>query len=221
MGCQGTFTTSQEKPSAAAKITIELGRTSTKQTSSSDAPAKTGSRTATTVASPQYAMEQNTNRSGEDYKDLDLRTPNPALCAQACATEARCKAWTYVKPGIQAENAKCWLKENVPAPTPDENCVSGVMGAGVSGRGTPMSSSQTFNMEMDIDLPGDDYRDLDLSSPDPNLCARACMAEEQCKAWTYVKPGIQAENARCWLKDKVPSRTSDENCISGIKRKRN
>jgi hypothetical protein len=28
------------------------------------------------------------------------------------------------------------------------------------------------------------------------------MNEAKCKAWTYVKPGVQADNAKCWLKDK-------------------
>jgi hypothetical protein len=74
----------------------------------------------------KYAMEKNTNRYGEDYKDFDLPSPDPALCAAACMGEARCKAWTYVKPGVQGDSARCWLKDKVPPPTPDENCVSGV-----------------------------------------------------------------------------------------------
>jgi hypothetical protein len=73
-----------------------------------------------------YAMEQDTNRYGEDYKDLDLDAPDPARCAEACMNEAKCKAWTYVKPGVQADNARCWLKNKVPPPSADDNCVSGV-----------------------------------------------------------------------------------------------
>jgi hypothetical protein len=168
-------------------------------------------------------MEQNTNRYGEDYKDLSLPTPNPALCAQACMGEAKCVAWTYVKPGVQADNARCWLKDKVPLPTPDDNCVSGVKKAATSDRVGASSGtaacSQTYPMESNINLPGDDYKDFDLGISDPCLCAQACVTEAQCKSWTYVKPGVQADNARCWLKDRVPPRSADENCISGVKRK--
>lgn len=85
------------------------------------APASTGGDGA-----PPYVMEYDINRFGEDYKDLDLEIPDPALCAEACLKEAKCRAWSYVKPGVQADNAKCWLKNKVPPPSPDENCVSGI-----------------------------------------------------------------------------------------------
>ncbi len=70
-----------------------------------------------------------------------------------------------------------------------------------------LSSSPRFaqTMELDIDRPGMDYKSFDLASPDPNLCERACKEDPQnCKAWTYVKPGIQGPKARCWLKSGVP-----------------
>jgi len=89
---------------------------------------------------PQYTMEYNTNRPGEDYQDLDLSEPEPELCASACLNEAGCRAWTYVKPGVQGETAKCWLKERVPPTVPDENCVSGLMLT--EGEGTPTPSTQ-------------------------------------------------------------------------------
>jgi hypothetical protein len=73
-------------------------------------------------------MEMNTNRPGDDYKDLDLSEANPALCRDACQKEGRCKSWTYVKPGIQADSARCWLKNRVAPAFPDECCVSGLKG---------------------------------------------------------------------------------------------
>ena len=78
------------------------------------------------AGSPGFTMEENMNRYGEDYKDIGLATADPVLCAQACMKEGKCKAWTYVKPGVQAESAWCWLKDKVPPPSPDENCISGV-----------------------------------------------------------------------------------------------
>ncbi len=71
--------------------------------------------------------------------------------------------------------------------------------------------------EFDIDRPGMDYESFDLSSPDPNLCERACKEDPQkCKAWTYVKPGVQGPKARCWLKSGIPQAVKNTSCISGI-----
>jgi len=67
-----------------------------------------------------------TDRTGSDYKDFDLAAPDFKLCLAACLGEAGCKAWTYVKPGAQGDKARCWLKSAVPAPTPDDNCISGM-----------------------------------------------------------------------------------------------
>jgi hypothetical protein len=49
----------------------------------------------------------NTDRYDSDYKDLDLAQADPALCETNCNGEARCKAWTYVRAGIQGPNARC------------------------------------------------------------------------------------------------------------------
>ena len=173
-----------------------------------------------------YVLERDTNRFGEDYMDMDLASPEPRLCAEACARETRCKAWTYVKPGVQGEKAKCWLKDKIPPPSPDENCVSGVKGkrSGVGGNADTSSGSsgtgtQTYLLERDTNRFGEDYKDLDLASPEPRFCAEACAREARCKAWTYVKPGVQGEKAKCWLKAKVPPPSPDENCVSGVKKK--
>jgi hypothetical protein len=40
--------------------------------------------------------------------------------------EAKCKAWTYVKPGIVGNKAPCRLKNKAPPPLQDGNCLSGV-----------------------------------------------------------------------------------------------
>jgi hypothetical protein len=50
---------------------------------------------------------------------------NAASCIRACYEDARCAAWTYVKPGIQAPGAQCWLKNTVPQAVSDDCCVSG------------------------------------------------------------------------------------------------
>ena len=66
------------------------------------------------------------NRNGSDIQNMDLPAPDPALCSAECDRNEQCRAWTYVKPGIQGENARCWLKNPVPEATPDDCCTSGV-----------------------------------------------------------------------------------------------
>jgi hypothetical protein len=69
-------------------------------------------------------MEADTNRFGSDYKNFEAA--NAQQCQAACAKEAQCKAWTWVKPGVQGPNAKCWLKNAVPAKSANACCISGV-----------------------------------------------------------------------------------------------
>ncbi|MGZ3419856.1 MAG: PAN domain-containing protein [Polyangiales bacterium] len=72
-------------------------------------------------------LEVNVNRLGSDYKVFDLAADDPELCRDACEQDARCRAFTYVKPGIQGPLAKCWLKDPAPAPRANEGCcVSGI-----------------------------------------------------------------------------------------------
>src|SRR5262252_5980233 len=72
------------------------------------------------------SMELNTDRTGMDYKDFDLSEARPELCREACACDPNCRAYTYVKPGIQGPKARCWLKFDVPNPVQNQCCVSGV-----------------------------------------------------------------------------------------------
>jgi len=69
-------------------------------------------------------MERDTNYYGSDYKNLDNITA--AQCQTACANEAPCKAWSWVKPGVQGPQAKCWLKNQVPAKSANSCCISGL-----------------------------------------------------------------------------------------------
>lgn len=82
----------------------------------------------------------------------------------------------------------------------------------------PGPQTAQAGFEYDIDRPGSDYRNFELTSPDPALCSAQCAQEGQCQAWTYVKPGVQGTLARCWLKDRVPSPVPGATfAISGVK----
>ncbi|MGJ7511545.1 TIR domain-containing protein [Variovorax sp. GT1P44] len=72
-------------------------------------------------------------------------------------------------------------------------------------------------MEDNTDRMGSDYRNFDLSRPDPALCQATCNAETRCKSWAYVKPGVQGPSGRCWLKDNAPNAVANPCCISGTR----
>ncbi len=47
-------------------------------------------------------------------------------------------------------------------------------------------------------------------------CAAACKGEQQCRAWTYVRPGYQGAAAHCYLKAKVTIPRHKPCCLSGV-----
>jgi hypothetical protein len=79
----------------------------------------------TVPSSDSMSFERDTNRPGHDYKNFDLPEPRPEICRDACREDGRCKAFTYVSPGIQGSNARCWLKDGTPRPKPAQGLVSG------------------------------------------------------------------------------------------------
>jgi len=75
----------------------------------------------------------------------------------------------------------------------------------------------SVSWEPGTDRPGSDYRNFRLANDQPGLCARQCEQERRCKAYTYVTPGVQGAQARCWLKHSVPQPVSNDCCVSGVK----
>jgi hypothetical protein len=76
---------------------------------------------------PDYEYEPGTDRPGGDYRNFNLDRADYRLCQAECNRDARCRAWTYVRPGIQdPTHARCWLKSSVPNKGPSSCCDSGV-----------------------------------------------------------------------------------------------
>jgi hypothetical protein len=100
-----------------------------------------------------------------------------------------------------------------PPSSPSPSPPSGWQGAPA----TPPPSSAARQWEPQTDRPGSNFRDMELRAPQPELCRDACRNERQCRAFTYVRPGVQGPNARCYLKDAVPPARPADCCLSGVK----
>lgn len=139
-------------------------------------------------------LEYGFDRNGSDYRSI-ANIATPTLCAERCAGEARCKAWTY-----NTSDRRCWLKDEVRPPQVSPVGVSGVR------RG----------FEYNANRPGGDYRNFAVATPDYHVCQSACQNEAQCLAWTMTTEPSGMGN-RCWLKNTVPSRRFALGMISGRK----
>jgi hypothetical protein len=72
------------------------------------------------------AILADTDLTGEDYRHFDLPRPRPRLCQEACAIDAQCRAWTFLREGALGPLAVCWLKSGSPTPHHDICCSSGL-----------------------------------------------------------------------------------------------
>jgi hypothetical protein len=155
-------------------------------------------------------MEYDTNRPGGDYRSFDLVEPRLELCENACAKDAQCKAYTYVKPGIQGPHARCWLKSSVPNSLANSCCISRVKegtGSTRSGFG-PRVDNTTFSGATNIRFFGVN----DIAE-----CETACAADPQCRGYSLVKRGAyesNPNNAVCYLLSSLGQRVNNSCCIS-------
>lgn len=149
------------------------------------------------------------DRPGSDIASMALASANPQLCYNACQGNPNCKAWTYVRPGVQGPQARCYLKNPAPAAIGNPCCVSGLKVVVPP----PLPPGAVGNQ----DRPGNDFQAINLASASPQLCYNACQANGACVAWTYVKPGVQGPQAKCYLKNPVPAAVANNCCVSGVK----
>lgn len=177
--------------------------------------AEPGAAANSTEASDISSFLSDTNLYGQDYRSFDVS--GQLLCRNACLEEARCKAWTYVRPSIQGPTGKCWLKDRVPTEMADTCCISGVkkMLPRVARTESPkIQSAATTTFLTNTILYGQEYRSVDTRSP--FLCRNACLEDDRCKAWTFARLGNRGAGT-CSLKDGVPSKTAHTCCVSGVK----
>jgi hypothetical protein len=71
--------------------------------------------------------------------------------------------------------------------------------------------------EPGFDRTGGDYASLAIPRPRPRLCQDACLRDDHCLAWTFVRPGILGPMAICWFKNPIPATRPSDCCVSGLK----
>jgi hypothetical protein len=153
---------------------------------------------------PAQPFENNIDRPGRDFTSVTLPPGSqPQACAELCDADETCRAWTFVRANVQAPNPRCWLKFGVPAAVANNCCVSDVKLAAV--------------VEPNVDRPGGDFANVTLpSGSQPQACRSLCEADGNCRSWTFVRPGVQTDNPRCWLKNIVPAAFASNCCVSGV-----
>lgn len=85
---------------------------------------------------------------------------------------------------------------------------------------TPASAHPKFTIELDGNRVGNDYRHFETNSLEN--CVRTCATEGRCMSFTFVPRDSQPPNFNnlegiCWLKDRVPSLSSVDGMVSGVK----
>jgi hypothetical protein len=156
--------------------------------------------------------QTNFDRPGGDYLRVPSLSGDPAECALVCERDKRCRAWSFNYPSDRTEHAVCWLKNTVPQRVESYCCVSGVRGAGVI---EPRNDA----IESSIDRFGGDYRNFELKSGEgDDACKAACNGDNNCRAWTYARPGYVGKDARCFLKKEIKPPRRKPGFISGVVR---
>ena len=160
----------------------------------------------------KFEVQAGIDRPGADYRIVNVKDAN--LCEQACAGDQKCKSFAWVKP-----NGNCFLKTSVPKPVSNSAIVSGVNAkdwAALSPEYQKPLVAAVFVTQAAVDRPGGNYKDFDIAGGYSD-CQKACAEDPKCKAYTWVKPGVQATSAVCWLKSSVPNKpVYNANCVSGI-----
>lgn len=77
------------------------------------------------VSADTMQREDSIDRIGSDYARIEIEDNDPFTCAQLCLHDARCAAATFVKPNsFQGPEAWCWMKDKVPFPGRNTDCIT-------------------------------------------------------------------------------------------------
>jgi hypothetical protein len=89
-------------------------------------------------------MMNGTDLQGHDYYNFKMSVADPRICQEACCNDSNCAAWAYANPqpfiaksnlgffgNCKEGDVCCWLKNQVPQPTPEAHVTSGVVQSGM------------------------------------------------------------------------------------------
>jgi hypothetical protein len=141
---------------------------------------------------------------GQDYTNFDAFSI--PICRDSCGGDLKCQAFTWVRPGIQGPDGRCWLKSGVPPQRRNTCCFS-----------EPATAIHLRDLqpESKTDRPGSDFSNFNAGNVQD--CESACAGDRACSSWTYVRPGVQGAAARCWLKNAVALPVPNPDTVSGVK----
>jgi hypothetical protein len=151
-------------------------------------------------------MEPDVNRPGADYRGFELMAPSPSACQKACGEDGFCRAWTYMKPGIQGPSARCWLKNAAPPPVADSCCVSGAIARAASPQVLAPAPPEA-TVEQPTQLEACEARKK-ASSPSPE--AVYAEMQRQAQARGEPAPALTQDALAAWLRDALAIRCMRE-----------
>lgn len=154
-------------------------------------------------AGPVFAVK-GVDLPGHDYANFPA--PSAYVCRTSCGGESRCQAYSWVRPGVQGPEGRCWLKSSLPAIVKNPCCDAGPR---------HFIAKSDLRAEDGIDRPGSDFKNFEIDSW--KTCEATCAQSNLCSSWTYVRPGIQGAAGRCWLKNAVAHPVANANMVSGVK----
>ncbi|THB69274.1 MAG: hypothetical protein D6E12_04940 [Desulfovibrio sp.] len=179
---------------------------------------------------PQYGASQGSYFREAYHHSVEFGPgQDAAQCRALCQSDSQCKAFTYWEPGSFADSGVCQLLHQEPSRMVSElYCHSGLIHERVTSPDEslhlthdPLHASEVTpsSSRMDgVNLPGLDYTNFEVEVGDYRVCQHACGDDPRCRAYTYVRPGVQGVLGRCWLKHGVPASIWNPHTVSGVLR---
>lgn len=152
---------------------------------------------------------------GDDLSSF--RVADASICAQRCLSmDGKCKAFTFNTNRRLKKGPNCFLKSSQGRADGNSVAFSGVFLSAAETDPEPISISMIDPSKAlfeDIDLPGGDLsRRPHTSAKTALACRLACIDNNQCVAFTYIKP-----KKECWLKGAVGSPLFKPGLVTGVK----
>ncbi len=164
------------------------------------------------------AVIANVTMPGSVSRTIDVPQGSTSACQAACRSDNSCVAWTLALGASSSSTSRCALKPVIPQQVANVCCSSGIERVPPAAlREPPAVPAGMTGAMRGVDLFGGDLHGVGGSPVTPQSCQAACRSETECIAWTYVRAGVVAGDARCALKSRTSQQVTSPCCISGTK----